>query len=196
MWARHDVEVELEFLPTELGGRSASVRSGYRPQLYYDGHDWDALHEYPDVDEVLPGEHVRAFLTCLSPQFHDEKLVPGRAVLFREGHRVVAFGTVTRVIDLPRAAHLARVGESLDGYYRVLGLTAEQAPSPSERTLCRTELEVAHSLRQQIRETSEIPDLGRFLSRQRALRAAITSPTDAMTVALDGLEAAVAGRER
>jgi translation elongation factor EF-Tu-like GTPase len=94
MLDRRDVAVEIEFLPTEQDGRSSAVRSGYRPQLYYDGHDWDASHEYPDVEEVRPGEQVRAYLTCLSPQFHEQKLVPGKAVLFREGQRVVAFGAV------------------------------------------------------------------------------------------------------
>jgi hypothetical protein len=195
MPVRRDVEVEIEFLPTELGGRRNGVRTGYRPQLYYDGQDWDALHEYPDVEEVRPGEHVRAYLTCLSPQFHDKKLVPGRAVLFRERHRVVAFGTVTRVIDLPGAAYRARVDESLDLYYRALGLTLEQAASSNDETLCRTELGLALSVRQQLQAQTELPDLQTFLSRQVALSGAITAATSEMTTALDGLKIAITGSD-
>jgi hypothetical protein len=188
---RH-VEVEIEFLPTDIGGRSGPVRSGYRPQLYYDGHDWDASHEYPDAGEVCPGEHTRAYLTCMSPHLHDGKLVPGKAVLFREGHRVVAFGTVTRVIDLPGAAHFARVQESLDSYYQVLGRATEQVPSPREQALCQAELALAFSLRQRLKETGDVPDLQDFLSRQAGLASAIHAPSDSMILTLQELRAAVA----
>jgi hypothetical protein len=192
MSSRRDVEVELEFLPTELGGRGTAVRSGYRPQLYYDGHDWDASHEYPDAEQVCPGEHVRAYLTCMSPQFHVGKLVPGKAVLFREGQRVVAFGTVTRIIDLPHAAHFARVQESLESYYQALGLAAEQEVSSQGQALCRAELAQAFSLRQHLKETGDVPDLQNFLSRQAALTSALSTPPDGMLRSLEALQAAAA----
>jgi translation elongation factor EF-Tu-like GTPase len=52
-----DVEVEVTFLPADHGGRIRVVFSGYRAQFYYDGRDWDAVHEYPDVEQVELGQH-------------------------------------------------------------------------------------------------------------------------------------------
>jgi elongation factor Tu-like protein len=98
-----DIEAELTFIPTDEGGRSMPAKSGYRPQFFYDGHDWDAIYDYGDVEEVAPGETVLARLRFLSPQCHVGKLFPGKEFLLREGQRVVGHGTVTRILNL--AAH-------------------------------------------------------------------------------------------
>lgn len=87
-----DIEVTLTFLPTQHGGRSGPAFSGYRPQFYYAGHDWDAVHEYLDVGSVNPGDSVRAFLAFLSPGSQLGELQPGRAFMIREGQRVVGYG--------------------------------------------------------------------------------------------------------
>lgn len=99
-----DVEVEITYLPPEHGGRHKPAFNGYRPQFYYDGHDWDALHEYPDVDQVDPGAKVRAFLTFLSPAEHLGKVLVGTPFLIREGNRTVGFGVVRRIVDLEKSA--------------------------------------------------------------------------------------------
>lgn len=72
-----DIEAEITFVPTEQSGRSTPAFSGYRPQFYYDGHDWDADQEYPDVQSVLPGQTVRALLRFLSPEAHLGHVHPG-----------------------------------------------------------------------------------------------------------------------
>ena len=41
-----DIEAVITFLRTEDGGKTRPVYSGYRPQFYYDGEDWDAEHTY------------------------------------------------------------------------------------------------------------------------------------------------------
>lgn len=67
MTARYrDVEVLVTFLPTEHGGRSTGVVSGYRPQFYYRNHDWDAEYVF-DENPVPLGRQVRAYLAFLSP---------------------------------------------------------------------------------------------------------------------------------
>jgi hypothetical protein len=121
---RRDIEVILQFLPTGEGGRSAPVRTGYRPQFYYAGHDWDAVHEYPDHDSVLPGQEVRAFVAFLSPAEHLDKVVPGLIFEIREGTRVVARGRVPNVMDLYESAWRARVHDALEAYYLRLGSSA------------------------------------------------------------------------
>ena len=106
--AQFGIEALITLLPAEQGGRKTPARSGYRPQFYYDGHDWDARQDYGDVAEVLPGESVTARLTFLSPQCHIGKIQPDMEFLLREGQRVVGQGTVTRILNLEANAERAR----------------------------------------------------------------------------------------
>jgi len=99
-----DIEAELIFLPTEAGGRKGPAFSGYRPQFFYDGQDWDAIQVYPDVERVNPGDTVRAYFAFLRPEMHLGKIMPGKLFLIREGNRVVAYGRVTRLIELEESA--------------------------------------------------------------------------------------------
>lgn len=99
-----DALVEISFLLPDHGGRSSPVRSGYRPQFFYDNHDWDAQHEYIDKEIVHPGETTRAYLTFLSPQEHLGKLKNGDHFLIREGNKNIAFGHVIEIIQLEQHA--------------------------------------------------------------------------------------------
>jgi translation elongation factor EF-Tu-like GTPase len=103
-----DVEVELYFLRTEDGGRSAPAFSGYRPQFYYLGQDCDAQHEYPDVERVMPGDLVRAYLWFAAPAFHVGRVSEGMPFLIREGARTVAYGVVRKLVDLEESARRSR----------------------------------------------------------------------------------------
>jgi translation elongation factor EF-Tu-like GTPase len=106
-----DVEVEIRFLPSAEGGRSGPAFSGYRPQFFYAGHDWDAVHEYPDVAQVNPGDTVRAFLAFLSPHEHVGKLHPGMSFEIREGARTIGIGRVLRIIELEDSARRVAGGD-------------------------------------------------------------------------------------
>jgi elongation factor Tu len=99
-----DIEAEIYYLPPEHGGRSTPAFSGYRPQFYYRGRDWDAQHEYLDTDRALPGETVRAHIEFLAPAQHLGKVVEGMPFLLREGNRTVGYGSVLKIIDLPQSA--------------------------------------------------------------------------------------------
>ena len=99
-----DIEVEITFVPTEQGGRKSPAFSGYRPQFYYDGHDWDALHEYPDVESVSPGQTVRALLRFNRPDMHTGRVHPGMEFQIREGSRVIGHGRVTKILHLEESA--------------------------------------------------------------------------------------------
>jgi translation elongation factor EF-Tu-like GTPase len=106
-----DIEVEIRFLSTVEGGRAGPALSGYRPQFYYDGHDWDAVHEYPDVSEVNPGDTVRAYLAFLSPQEHLGKIQPGMHFEIREGARTIGEGRVLRILALEHSARRVAGGD-------------------------------------------------------------------------------------
>ena len=103
-----DFEAEVTFIPTDAGGREGPAFSGYRPQFFYDGHDWDAIQFYPEVEQANPGDTVKAYFSFLSPQMHVGKLVPGKLFLLREGRKVVAYGRVISILDLEQSAQRAR----------------------------------------------------------------------------------------
>ena len=103
-----DIEAEITFLTTEEGGRSTPARTNYRPQFYYEGHDWDAAHEYPDVEWVHPGHTVRTLLRFLSPGAHVGRVLPGLEFEIREGARVVGRGRVTKILHLVESAERER----------------------------------------------------------------------------------------
>ena len=95
------IEALITYLPPEHGGKKSPVyRYGYRPQFYYDGHDWDAQHNYPDVEKVMPGDTARALLCFSAPEKHVRKVHEGMPFLIREGQHVVAYGVVTQILDL------------------------------------------------------------------------------------------------
>jgi len=102
-----DIEGEVTYIPSEAGGRKLPALSGYRPQFYYDGNDWDAVQTYPDVDQVMPGETARVFFTFLSPAEHFGKIQIGTIFLIREGARTLGYGKVTQLLGLEASAKAA-----------------------------------------------------------------------------------------
>ena len=148
---RRDVEVSLEFLSTDEGGRVSAVRNGYRPQFHYDGQDWDAAHEYPDVEQVLPGQRARAFLTFLSPSKHLGKVAPGKPFEIREGSRIVARGRVEKLLDLVESASRELLHQALEAYYLKLGAAAADETDRNALDLYDIHLSQARKLRELLR---------------------------------------------
>jgi len=102
-----DIEAEVYFLNTDEGGWSTPAFSHYRPQFFYDGTDWVASLNFPDVEQSNPGDTVRVHIGFMSPEEHFGKIGLGTEFLIREGDRTVATGKVTRIIDLEHSAHHA-----------------------------------------------------------------------------------------
>jgi translation elongation factor EF-Tu-like GTPase len=96
---RYDAEGTVTFLTTEDGGRSGPAFSGYHPQFHYAGQDYAALSTYPDVTQVNPGDTVRVFLSFLIPERHIGRVIVGTPFLFREGRRIVAYGSISKLLD-------------------------------------------------------------------------------------------------
>jgi elongation factor Tu len=95
-----DVEAQITFLSTAEGGKNIPVKTGYRPQFYYDGENWDAIETFPDREWVYPGETVTAYIAFLSPEHHRGKLHTGKEFQLREGLKIVATGIVTKLVEL------------------------------------------------------------------------------------------------
>jgi elongation factor Tu len=96
-----DIEADISFLATEAGGKSKSVRSGYRPN-----HDFglggmlnDAHHEYIGVESVSPGTTVRAQLWLVAPGYQAKRFFPGFKFTVQEGPRIVAHGVIVNVLN-------------------------------------------------------------------------------------------------
>jgi elongation factor Tu len=99
-----DVEVDVYFLPTDDGGKSSPVFSGYRPQFYFAYEHWAAEFRFPDSSSVEPGQRARAEVRFAAPSYLVGRLGLASPFLVREGARIVAYGAVTRLVDLPAAA--------------------------------------------------------------------------------------------
>jgi translation elongation factor EF-Tu-like GTPase len=109
-----DIEANIYFLTTAEGGRHNNVFNGYRPQFYYDGHDWDAMHEYPDYGYANLGETVRVYLSFLSPHRHIGKIYEGMEFLVREGSKTVGRGRITQILELYESAKNAELLEKAE----------------------------------------------------------------------------------
>ena len=96
-----DLIAQIDFLPTEQGGRTLPAHSGYRPN-----HDFglkgtlnDAAHEYIGQETATPGESVRANLWLLAPELQAGRLHPGFQFTVQEGSRVVGRAVVQEVLN-------------------------------------------------------------------------------------------------
>jgi translation elongation factor EF-Tu-like GTPase len=130
-----DIEAEVTFLPTEHGGRPGPAASGYRPQFYYAGEDWDDVQTYPGVEWVRPGETVPDGITSLNLESHRGRVFEGMPFLIREGNRDVRYGRVTRLFVLPGASGQPwfRASTSASGLGRLGGSAAEHGSPRSGR---------------------------------------------------------------
>jgi len=60
----------------------------------------DALFEFIEKDWVSPGESVTTKMWLLSPELQTGRLYEGLNFTIHEGHRTVASGTVTKVLNI------------------------------------------------------------------------------------------------
>jgi hypothetical protein len=91
--------VELTLLPESHGGRHSGVASGYRPQLYLLGDDWDAIHDYGSIENLAPGQPTIAELTFPNPKNHIGRLFAGLPFLLREGNRTIGYGRILQILN-------------------------------------------------------------------------------------------------
>ena len=99
-----DIEATLTVLPTEHGGPTAPFVSGARPQFYYQGQDHGCQVTIPDNQTLKPGETAKALFTFLNPEDHWGKLAIGTPFLLRHGQKVVAYGSVSGLLQLEQSA--------------------------------------------------------------------------------------------
>jgi elongation factor Tu len=97
------IEATITVLRTEEGGRKNPVYQGYRPQFNWQNSDWDAKYDMGvevGVEVAKPGGTFACEIT-LSTGAQEEilpKMETGMEFELREGARVIARGTITKII--------------------------------------------------------------------------------------------------
>ncbi len=98
----NELEGIVLIVPSDVGGKTAAVKSGYRGQFFWHvaGHnnaDWDAEF-YFEGDHLKPGETGRVKVKLLGNLIglgRTTGMPKGRQFCLREGSRVVAVGVIS-----------------------------------------------------------------------------------------------------
>jgi translation elongation factor EF-Tu-like GTPase len=97
-----DFRATIFFVPTDAGGRSTPVFSGYRPPLFFPSdpaYEHDAVITLEGRDRVSPGEESVVRIRFLAPDCpHQHLLKPDAPFEVREGARVVGRGKILQVL--------------------------------------------------------------------------------------------------
>ncbi|MFT3765668.1 MAG: hypothetical protein QM820_09150 [Minicystis sp.] len=95
-----DIEAKVTLLGPERGGRTSSVRSGYRPQhRVRPDYLTSGTHEYIDREALPPGETARARIKFITPEAYPGCIAVGDVLEISEGSRLVGWAEVTRIVN-------------------------------------------------------------------------------------------------
>jgi hypothetical protein len=100
---RH-IEVELTMLPSRQCGRRAPIFSGFQGIFHCDGSDSEASPILDQIEFVFPGESTLAYIHFRTPETHVGRLRAGMVFKMSDQWRVIAHGTVRRLVDLQTTA--------------------------------------------------------------------------------------------
>ena len=91
----------LKYRTTEEGGRSTSVKSGYRPTIKFpfSTMQTSGMQNFINKDYVMPGETIEAEIRILSVDFLKYQLYENLEFDFREGNRIIGTGKIIKVIN-------------------------------------------------------------------------------------------------
>jgi hypothetical protein len=94
-----DFIADLEYLPTEKGGRKEYAASGYRPHVRFPFSENMTSGEqiFWDRDKVFPGERARAQIRILDHDTFENALDIGIKFQICEGANVVGTGVIVEV---------------------------------------------------------------------------------------------------
>ena len=96
----HDIEGLFSLFATSESGRLLAVRSGYRPlHKVHENYMSSGHHQYPDVDEVSPGEVTKVLIWLISPDVYPASMWSGREIEISEGNRAMGVVKVTKVLN-------------------------------------------------------------------------------------------------
>lgn len=87
----------IAFVPTEAGGRKTAVSTGYRPQFYFQGEDFDCRVAIATGEWISPGgsSPVEITLSTFASDATAGQLNCGTVFELHEGAKIVAGGVIT-----------------------------------------------------------------------------------------------------
>jgi len=91
------VTARIKLLKTEEGGRTAFVRSGYRPNVRFGALYTDGALTFVDRQQASTGDACAVRLTFVRPDYVRESLVVGAHFDLMEGPRKVGEGTILSI---------------------------------------------------------------------------------------------------
>ncbi len=97
-----DFIAELNFLPSENGGRKNAAASGYRPHVqfeHYPEYLTSGQQQYIGQNEVNPGESTLAEISILSTDYFSKRLYEGKCFKFFEGGTLVGVGEILEIVN-------------------------------------------------------------------------------------------------
>jgi hypothetical protein len=89
---------DVRLLTKENGGRQTPIHTGYRSQVFLDGDDCDATLTI-ECETLNPGDTGIVYGVFMRPERNCGKLSVGKALLFREGARTIAYGVIVWQAD-------------------------------------------------------------------------------------------------
>lgn len=92
-----EFSARVAFLPTEQGGRTHPVATGYRVGMFFhpeSNEGNDGILTLVDKDRCYPSEECVARIRPLFPELVQPLVHPGAVFEVREGRRVIGTGTV------------------------------------------------------------------------------------------------------
>lgn len=95
-----DAEIVLRLIPTETGGKTRSIISGYMPNLAVrDDYLTSVKIELLDVSELAPGSECRANVWFVTPDVYPNTLWRDRKLVVSEAAHVVGDAVVLAVFN-------------------------------------------------------------------------------------------------
>ena len=98
------VEAEISLLSTEDGGRKTGIRSGYRPNHFFENPDntpspgsYIGEIQFSDLEFLLPGERRTGIVVFLRGGKIDSYISVGREWFINEGGRRIGHGKVLAI---------------------------------------------------------------------------------------------------
>lgn len=97
-----DFIATIRYLKTIEGGRESPVSSGYKPQLKFDFETMETSGHQTFVNDqiVYPGDTVEAEVRIPSDSYFSKKLTENMKFVLKEGPRLIATGTITRILNI------------------------------------------------------------------------------------------------
>lgn len=96
-----DLKAIISLIPTEQGGKTRYVISGYMPQHSFNRSkiSTSGEHEYLEVEKLIPGDKATAFIRLVEPIYFEGTIKVGDVFQILEGPKLAGTGEVLEIYN-------------------------------------------------------------------------------------------------